>query len=141
LKIVAKIKHVDDEDEEQEIPDFKEPDDLSKTTPYGKPSEDAFRIPVPKDCVGLVIGKRGETIRHLQEASGAFKVQVAADNAPGSEYRNVFVEGSDEACQKVNNADLYYSGFKTSSHDLSPLSMYLVTPYLQSVCGCGRASI
>lgn len=37
--------------------------DPSLTTPYGPPSEDAYIIPVPKDCVGLVIGKGGETIR------------------------------------------------------------------------------
>lgn len=39
--------------------------DPSLTTPYGPPSEDAFIIPVPKDCVGLVIGKGGETIKML----------------------------------------------------------------------------
>jgi hypothetical protein len=39
--------------------------DPSLTTPYGPPSEDAYIIPVPKDCVGLVIGKGGETIRNL----------------------------------------------------------------------------
>jgi len=37
--------------------------DPSLTTPYGPPSEDAYIIPVPKDCVGLVIGKGGDTIR------------------------------------------------------------------------------
>lgn len=31
--------------------------DLSLTTPYGPPSSEAFIIEVPKDCVGLVIGK------------------------------------------------------------------------------------
>jgi len=29
----------------------------SLTTPYGPPSENAFIIPIPKDCVGLAIGK------------------------------------------------------------------------------------
>jgi hypothetical protein len=38
----------------------------------------------------------------LQAQSGATKVQVAANNAPGSEYRNVFIEGSDEAYRKVS---------------------------------------
>jgi hypothetical protein len=37
--------------------------DPSLTTPYGPPSEDALIIPVPRDCVGLVIGKGGETIK------------------------------------------------------------------------------
>lgn len=48
--------------------------DPSLTTPYGPPSEDALIIPVPKDCVGLVIGKNGETIKYLQEKSGAKRV-------------------------------------------------------------------
>jgi hypothetical protein len=41
------------------------PIDPSLTTPYGPPSEDALIIPVPRDCVGLVIGKGGETIKML----------------------------------------------------------------------------
>lgn len=32
--------------------------DLSHTTPYGPPSSDAKTIAVPRDCIGLVIGKR-----------------------------------------------------------------------------------
>lgn len=76
--------------------------DLSLTTPYGPPSHDAFVIAVPKDCVGLVIRRFGETIRRLQVESGAAKVQVAADNKPGAEFRNVFVESTEDACQKVN---------------------------------------
>lgn len=63
LKIVAKIKHVDSDDEDRQ--ESRERYDLSRTTPYGKPAEDAFVIPVPKDCVGLVIGRGGETIRNL----------------------------------------------------------------------------
>ena len=43
--------------------------------------------------MGLVIGKGGETIKKLQDESGAKKVQVAADSAKGSGVRNVFVEG------------------------------------------------
>lgn len=53
--------------------------ELSLTTPYGPPSADAYVLPVPEDCVGLVIGKGGETIRSLQEKSGAKKVVVAAE--------------------------------------------------------------
>jgi len=71
--------------------------DMSMTTPYGPPSEDAFVIRVPNDCVGLVIGKSGETIRQLQMQSGAKKVQVAAESNKGADYRNLFVEGDREA--------------------------------------------
>ena len=45
--------------------------DDSMMTPYGPPSPYAYIIPVPNDCVGLVIGKGGETIRLLQADSGA----------------------------------------------------------------------
>jgi hypothetical protein len=42
------------------------PMDDSMMTPYGPPSPYAYIIPVPNDCVGLIIGKGGETIRQLQ---------------------------------------------------------------------------
>lgn len=32
---------------------------LSLTTPYGPPSENAYILEVPNECVGLVIGKEG----------------------------------------------------------------------------------
>jgi transcription antitermination factor NusA-like protein len=40
-------------------------------TPYGAPSPYAYIIVVPNDAVGLIIGKSGETIRRLQNQSGA----------------------------------------------------------------------
>jgi len=73
----------------------------SLTTPYGPPSPDAFIIPVPNDCVGLVIGKGGDTIKQLQQQSGATKVQVAMESEPGSNYRNLFVEGEGRAYERV----------------------------------------
>ena len=39
-------------------------------TPYGPPSPYAVIIAIPNECVGLIIGKGGETIRHLQVRSG-----------------------------------------------------------------------
>eukprot|EP01016_Furgasonia_blochmanni_P001106 TRINITY_DN10404_c0_g1_i11.p1 TRINITY_DN10404_c0_g1~~TRINITY_DN10404_c0_g1_i11.p1 ORF type:complete len:470 (+),score=110.87 TRINITY_DN10404_c0_g1_i11:911-2320(+) len=75
--------------------------DLSLTTPYGPPTPDAYIVPVPNDCVGLVIGKGGETIKQLHIQSGARKVQVAADSAPGANTRNLFVEGDKESYDRV----------------------------------------
>ena len=49
-------------------------------------------IPVPNECVGLIIGKGGEMIRALQLKSGA-KIQVAKSMIPETNQRNVFVEG------------------------------------------------
>jgi far upstream element-binding protein len=50
---------------------------------------------VPNECVGLIIGKGGETIRQLQQQTGA-KIQVAKKEMPHKGVRNVFVEGSVE---------------------------------------------
>jgi len=38
----------------------------------------------------------------LQDKSGATRVQVALENIPGSDMRNVFVEGDNESVQIVN---------------------------------------
>jgi hypothetical protein len=34
-------------------------------TPYGPPSPYAYILQIPNECVGLIIGKGGETIRNL----------------------------------------------------------------------------
>ena len=71
LKIVAQLKNdpnaFANENNKNNV-------DLWLTTPYGAPTEDAFIIEVPNDCVGLVIGKGGDTIKMLQTNSGAKKV-------------------------------------------------------------------
>lgn len=77
-----------------------DPSDLSMTTPYGPPSKDAYVYPVPNEFVGLVIGVKGETIQQLKERSGCKNVQVAADSAPGSNTRNVFIVGDPEAVKR-----------------------------------------
>jgi far upstream element-binding protein len=64
-------------------------------TPYGAPSPYAYIIPVPNDTVGLIIGKNGETIRKLQNDSGA-KIQVAKVPIRDKNIRNVFVEAEHE---------------------------------------------
>jgi len=66
--------------------------DESMMTPYGPPNPYCYVYAIPNDCVGLLIGKGGETIRNLQVQSGA-KVQVARKEVAGSETRNVFIEG------------------------------------------------
>lgn len=74
---------------------------MSLTTPYGPPSDNAYILEVPNDCVGLVIGKEGETIKLIAKRSGAIKVQVATCSAPGSNSRNIFVEGDFDAVERV----------------------------------------
>lgn len=69
--------------------------DESLLTPYGPPSPFANIMPVPNECVGLIIGRGGETIRQLQMETGA-KIQVAKGTIPGTNMRNVFIEGPPE---------------------------------------------
>lgn len=64
-------------------------------TPYGPPDKNARILPVPNDCVGLIIGKNGETIRRLNRESGC-KIQIAVKPIPNTEVRNVFIEGPPE---------------------------------------------
>ncbi|CAI2365333.1 unnamed protein product [Moneuplotes crassus] len=74
--------------------------DESLLTPYGPPSPFAHIIPVPNECVGLIIGRGGETIRHLQVESGA-KIQVAKKEVENTSMRNVFIEGPPEKYEKA----------------------------------------
>ena len=74
--------------------------DESLLTPYGPPSPFAHIIPVPNECVGLIIGRGGETIRQLQVQSGA-KIQVAKREVLNTSMRNVFVEGPPENYEKA----------------------------------------
>lgn len=74
---------------------------LSLTTPYGPPSDKAYILQVPNECVGLVIGKEGQTIKNIAKKSGALKVQVATSSAPGSKSRNIFVEGDYDSVERV----------------------------------------
>ena len=64
-------------------------------TPYGPPDKNARILPVPDDCVGLIIGKNGDTIRRLNRDSGC-KIQIAIGTVPNSTTRNVFIEGPPE---------------------------------------------
>ena len=74
--------------------------DESLLTPYGPPSPFAHIIPVPNECVGLIIGRGGETIRQLQVESGA-KIQVAKSEVLNTNMRNVFIEGPPEKYEKA----------------------------------------
>jgi rRNA processing protein Krr1/Pno1 len=64
-------------------------------TPYGPPDRNARILPVPNDCVGLIIGKNGETIRRLHRETGC-KIQIAKKEIPNTDVRNVFIEGPAE---------------------------------------------
>ncbi len=57
-------------------------------------------MPVPNECVGLIIGKGGETIRQLQQESGA-KIQVAKKEIANTHVRNVFVDGPEDRYERA----------------------------------------
>ncbi|OZJ03946.1 hypothetical protein BZG36_02929 [Bifiguratus adelaidae] len=57
-------------------------------------------ITIPAFRVGLVIGRGGETIRDLQDRSGA-RIAISPDNMPGSTEREVTITGSDAAVQQA----------------------------------------
>ena len=64
---------------------------------HGMPS---VQINIPSGRVGLVIGRGGETIRDLQERTGA-KVVIAQDNNSGTSERAVTIIGSEEAVARA----------------------------------------
>lgn len=78
--------------------DNKTPVDESMLTPYGPPSPYAYILPVPNESIGLIIGKKGETIRRLQVDSGA-KIQVAKKEVEETKQRYVFIEGPEDKYQ------------------------------------------
>lgn len=62
------------------------------------PSEMRKTMYVPTSCVGLVIGRNGDTIRNLQDRSGAdIKVTPDQQASPGQSNRSIAITGSDEA--------------------------------------------
>jgi rRNA processing protein Krr1/Pno1 len=69
-------------------------------TPYGPPNRNARILPIPNDCVRLIIGKNCETIRRLNNETGC-KIQIAKKEIPNTDVRNVFIEGPPE---KYENA-------------------------------------
>ena len=64
-------------------------------TPYGPPDKSARLLQVPDDCVGLIIGKNGDTIRRLNRES-ACKIQIAVKPIPNTKMRYVFIEGPED---------------------------------------------
>ncbi|KAG9295239.1 hypothetical protein G9A89_000062 [Geosiphon pyriformis] len=65
------------------------------TPPPGKSSQETVTIQVPNDTVGLIIGKGGETVRLLQQQSGA-KIQIEPVHGPPPADRNVHIIGTAE---------------------------------------------
>ena len=60
-------------------------------------------VPVPEGCVGLIIGKGGETIQRLQQGTGA-KIQIPNESQPGSDppMRVILVAGLPQQRQNAH---------------------------------------
>ena len=75
--------------------------DESMMTSYGPPNPYAHLIQIPNECVGVLIGKGGESIKELQQKTGS-KVQIArAECKEDPSKRNVFIEGSIQKFEEV----------------------------------------
>ena len=61
-----------------------------------------LQLPVPKDVVGFVIGKNGETIKRIQAEAGARVQFHMKDNSNASE-RLATIQGTDSQIQKVQS--------------------------------------
>ncbi|KAI1178204.1 hypothetical protein F4777DRAFT_586831 [Nemania sp. FL0916] len=60
-------------------------------------------IYVPSEAVGMIIGKGGETIREMQNATGC-KINVSQSTGPGEVEREIGLVGSQEAIGRAKRA-------------------------------------
>ncbi|KAL1841815.1 hypothetical protein VTJ49DRAFT_6568 [Mycothermus thermophilus] len=58
---------------------------------------------VPSDAVGMIIGKRGETIREMQDMTGC-KINVSQSSGPGEVEREIGLVGTREAIAQAKRA-------------------------------------
>ena len=60
-------------------------------------------IYVPSDAVGMIIGKGGETIREMQNATGC-KINVSQPSGPNEDDREIGLVGSRESIERAKRA-------------------------------------
>ncbi|KAJ1931415.1 hypothetical protein EC988_009795, partial [Linderina pennispora] len=65
--------------------------------------EDALEFTVPARYVGLVIGRKGENLRHIEQQHGV-RVQVNADADKRDPERRIIIEGPPDCCQAAKQA-------------------------------------
>lgn len=77
-------------------------------------------VPVPSSCVGIVIGRSGETIRDLQQRSGAhIKVTPDKDAKDDAPVRVIFISGTPPALELAHSLvnDVINEGLTRSYRD------------------------
>lgn len=67
----------------------------------GPTDPNARNIPIPNECVNIIMGNGGDTLRDIRYNAGAEKVELSATITPGTNSRNVYVIGSFEAYTNV----------------------------------------
>ncbi|EDV27591.1 uncharacterized protein TRIADDRAFT_53440 [Trichoplax adhaerens] len=77
------------------------------TNDYGTPVHKQMggmgmlEVPVPRDVVGVVIGRGGETIKRIQMETGT-KIQFKEDSNPNLPDRIAMLTGNDDSVQRAN---------------------------------------
>ena len=72
-------------------------------TPYGPNNPFAHVLKIPNECVGVLIGKGGESIAKLQSQTGS-KIQIARQTCiDDSTKTNVFIEGNYAKFEEVKD--------------------------------------
>ena len=89
------------------------PEELHLVSPYGRPSKSAKVFTVPSNCVGLLIGKNGDTIKKLIKDS-CCKILIAIKEIPNTNLKNIFIEGDNhvEAQKMVEDIVAYQQKIK-----------------------------
>lgn len=126
-------------------------DDLNYNT-LGIENLTAFVLPVPNECVGLLIGNHGQMIAEIQQKAEVMKIQMAADSNPNSNTRNLYIDGSEEAFLRVkklvdeiiethNRMRLVTSGLESQDVTLINVKLSIPANSLPTVAGKGSQNL
>ena len=88
LKLVAQLKN-----KELGIAPYQGLDHMNY---YGITNPNAYIVSVPSELISLVVGPEGKTIRRIKEISGVQNIQVAPDNNPNVNTRNIYIESGED---------------------------------------------
>lgn len=90
---------------------------------FSRGTEVCRTVYVPTSCVGLVIGRNGETIRNLQDKSGAdIKVTPDEEAHPGADTRSILISGTKEGIAHAHQlvSEIVMEARSRRPHHLNP---------------------
>ncbi|GAA5813231.1 hypothetical protein MFLAVUS_006705 [Mucor flavus] len=111
-----------------EQPGYAPPNSSYGVNRMGRPDDERIFVTVPATSVGLIIGRGGETVRALQEQSGA-RVKIDPTNDPNSEERVVNISGDpkcvaiakqlveDKVAEATRSSGGRYAGYNNNNND------------------------